>query len=28
VKALIGRSKEVHWLMWVVDAFFVLSFLY
>lgn len=28
VKLLTGKSKDVHWLMWVVDAFFILSFLY
>ena len=28
VKLLTGKAKDVHWLMWVVDAFFVLSFLY
>jgi AGZA family xanthine/uracil permease-like MFS transporter len=28
VKAFTGKAKDVHWLMWLVDAFFVLSFLY
>lgn len=28
VKALTGKAKDVHWLMWLVDAFFILSFLY
>lgn len=28
VKTLTGKSKDVHWLMWIVSAFFVLSFLY
>ncbi len=28
VKALTGRTKEVHWLMWLVSVFFILSFLY
>ncbi|MGE5580514.1 MAG: NCS2 family permease [Bacillota bacterium] len=28
VKLLTGKAKDVHWLMWLVDAFFLLSFLY
>jgi AGZA family xanthine/uracil permease-like MFS transporter len=28
VKAFTGKAKDVHWLMWLVDVFFVLSFLY
>ena len=28
VKAFTGKAKDVHWLMWLVDAFFILSFLY
>ena len=28
VKALTGNAKDIHWLMWLVDAFFILSFLY
>lgn len=27
-KALTGRAKEVHWLMWIVSALFVVSFFY
>lgn len=27
-KALTGKIKEVHWLMWIVSALFVISFLY
>lgn len=28
VKLFTGKAKDVHWLMWLVDAFFLLSFLY
>lgn len=28
VKAFTGRAREVHWLMWIVSALFVVSFLY
>ena len=28
VKALAGKAKEVHWVMWVLAALFVLRYLF